>query len=157
MTVSSLERQIQIQDLMQVPVYANAKTLKSTLGYEPIVYPIGEASPEGENSNKVTMTIDFEVSSREPDSMSGLMFMTHANFSVAYELPASERKRNAALYIKQAIASLQDYYTLNFCNDVEQLYFDDISWTTSMDTTSTTEYILSIDLRFRDYPDQEAV
>ena len=156
MTVSSPERQIEIQNLMEIPVYANAKTLAATLGYEPIVYPIGESSPEGENSNKVTMTIDFDVSSRGPDSMSGLMFMTHANFQVTYELPASERNKNAPLYIKKAISSLQDYFTLNFCNDVEQLYFDDISWSTSMDTTSTTEYTLSIDLRFRDYPDQEA-
>lgn len=156
MTVNSIDRQVEIENMLIEPVYASAKVLGTQLSYEPVVYPSGRSGVQAESKTEVTITCDFDVQGRGHETIGGHMFKSEAEYTITFAVPERSPGRDVHGRIKQAISSLQNHYSIEFCNNVEQLYFEDVSWTTSIDTTSRTEYILTISMRFYDYPNREA-
>lgn len=150
------DRQSEVENMLMTPVYTNIKALTARLGYEPIIYPPGRSGNQAEDKREVTVVCDFEVSDREAATIGGSMYVANADFVVSFAVPEKTPTVNAHGIIRQAISTLQGYYSVEFCNDAEQVYLDDISWTTSVDSTSRTEYILTLAVRFHDYPNREA-
>ena len=150
MTVNSVERQLEIEQILLAPVYAQAKILHNQLGYDPVIYPPGEPAKKSKKT-ELEIIVDFDVQDREQMTMR-YMFETAAIFTITFSVPQPTPKpKNIIQIIKKSLSSLQDFYSRDFCNDVEQMSFESVRWTYSLDSPSRAEYILTIDLKFKDY------
>ena len=156
MTVNSIYRQLEIEDRLILPIYNTAKALATKLSYEPVIYPPGRSGNEPADKRQITITVDFEIGSRSPEGWGGSYYKNEGIFTVTFGVPERNPSRDDHRLIKRTLSELQNYYSIDFCNDVEQMYLEDVSWSPSIDSTSRSEYILSIDFYFYDYPQQEA-
>ena len=150
-----MARQSEIEQLLLTPIYLRANALTNELGYEPPIFRPGKSAVQSVKKTQITIAVDFDIHNREPATLSGTMWETNADFVVTVAVPDKIPNINGHKIVKDFLDSLQMQYSLDFCRDVEQVYLDDISWGSSVDTTSRTDYTLTISLRFMDYPQTE--
>ena len=148
-----MARQQTIEQLLIAPIYVHSKLLTNRLGYEPPIFQPGKSAVQSVKKTQITIAVDFDIQNREPMTLGGTMWETNADFIVTIAVPDKIPNIDGHKIVKDLLGTLQQQYSVDFCRDVEQVYLDDVSWGSSVDTTSRTDYTLTISLRFMDYPE----
>lgn len=145
-------RQAEINNDLFAPVFQSAKNLVRDLNYEPPVFRPGWPAVQSVDESQVWIIIRQVAATREPQTISGSMWCSEQTVEVSYSVP--ERVPSVKIHnlISNTMSGLVDHYTSKFCDDVNQLYIDDVRWDTQIDASARTEYVLRIDYRYYEYP-----
>lgn len=147
------DRFVEVKDLLLRPVEAMVSRLADTLDYTPPLFKPGRPAVQSTKQTQVRVVTEMTPSSGEAATIGNTMRTNEGLFTIATSVP--ERvpdKENVHNLVETETAKLVDYYVRLFCNDVQQLYVEDVTWSPQIEVSNRTEYMVRLTYRYHEYP-----
>ena len=150
-------RQVEVDEKLFEPIYQAARDLAPTLGYEPPIFRPGKPAVQSVETSEVFVVMRSTPGGRGPETIAGSMWQTNRTLDMTFSVPERVKGLDEDIHpiIERVIDGLVDYYSGEFCNDTEQVYIDDVQWSSQIDVSNRTSYVLRLSYRFMEYPMRE--
>lgn len=145
-------RNKEITDSILSPVYSRVRDLHQTLGYEIPIFQPGRPAVQSVKESQILMVVNVFTDDRTCKTLGGGMWQTDARYELMLSVPEKVPGTDVHRIAVEFSDGLVNYYTDEFCNDVEQSYIDSVYWDTEVDELNRTEYTTTVVVRYFDYP-----
>lgn len=148
-------RQVEVENLFHVPVFAAAKEMRKTLGYQPPVFLPGRSAVQSVEKTQVIIGIDTVTNTGEPATIAGTMWEFNRSMNITFSAPehSPDTRDDVHMLVSNTVVGLADHFRLVFCRDKDQVYIEDVRWEKSVDASNRTDYVIRLTYRYYDYKD----